>query len=80
MGDSGSGKTTILRLIAGLEKPNSGEIWIDNRVVTKDNRIIIPPSQREIGFIFQDLALWSHMSVYENIAFGLKIKKSRDIE
>ena len=80
LGDSGSGKTTILRLIAGLEKPTNGEILIADRVVTKENKILIAPSQRAIGFIFQDLALWSHMSVYENIAFGLKLKKSKNIE
>ena len=80
LGDSGSGKTTILRLIAGLERPTTGEIFISNRLVTQDKKIIIPPSQREIGFIFQDLALWSHLSVYENIAFGLKLKKSKNIE
>ena len=80
LGNSGSGKTTILRLIAGLEKPTVGEIYIGNKLVSKENKIIIPPAQREIGFIFQDLALWSHMSVYENIAFGLKLKKSQNIE
>ena len=80
LGNSGSGKTTILRLIAGLEKPTKGDIVIENKLVTKDRKIIIPPSQRAIGFIFQDLALWSHMSIYENIAFGLKIKKSQDVE
>ncbi len=80
LGNSGSGKTTVLRLIAGLEKPTDGEIYISNRLVSKDGKIIIPPEQREIGFIFQDLALWSHMSVYENIAFGLKLKKSQNIE
>ncbi len=80
LGNSGLGKTTVLRLIAGLEKPTDGEIYISNRLVSKDGKIIIPPAQREIGFIFQDLALWSHMSVYENIAFGLKLKKSQNIE
>ena len=80
LGNSGSGKTTILRLIAGLEKPDSGEIFILNKSVTKDEKTIIPSAQREIGFIFQDLALWSHMSVYDNIAFGLKLKKSQNIE
>jgi ABC-type Fe3+/spermidine/putrescine transport system ATPase subunit len=80
LGNSGSGKTTILRLIAGLEKPNKGEIVIDSRVVTQGKKLVIPPSQRAIGFIFQDLALWSHMTVYENIAFGLKLKKSQNIE
>jgi len=80
LGNSGSGKTTILRLIAGLEKPAIGEITIANTLVSKDKKILTPPSQREIGFIFQDLALWSHMTVYDNIAFGLKLKKSQNIE
>ena len=80
LGNSGSGKTTILRLIAGLEKLTEGEIYINNKLVSKENKIIIPPAQREIGFIFQDLALWSHMSVYENISFGLKLRKSQNIE
>jgi len=80
LGSSGSGKTTILRLIAGLEKPTEGEVCIGHRVVSKDGKIITPPAQRAIGFIFQDLALWSHMTVYENIAFGLKVQKSQEIE
>ncbi len=80
LGLSGSGKSTILRLIAGLEKPNSGEIYISGELATEGDSIITEPSQREIGFIFQDLALWSHLSVYQNIAFGLKIKKSKNIE
>jgi ABC-type Fe3+/spermidine/putrescine transport system ATPase subunit len=80
LGSSGCGKTTLLRLITGLEKPDKGEIFIDAKLASKDKKIIIPPSQREIGFIFQDLSLWSHMSVYENIAFGLEIKKRKDIK
>jgi len=80
LGNSGSGKTTILRLIAGLEKPSEGEIFIDNILVTKDSKILVPPSKRAIGFIFQDLALWSHLTIYENIAFGLRQKKSQKIE
>jgi len=80
LGDSGSGKTTILRLIAGLEKANEGEVFIADRLVNKDKKLLVPPAKREIGFIFQDLALWSHMSLYENIAFGLKVKKSQNIE
>jgi ABC-type sugar transport system ATPase subunit len=80
LGDSGSGKTTILRLISGLDKPNEGEIFIDNKVVSINNKILVPPSERAIGFIFQDLALWSHMRVYDNIAFGLKLKNSKNIE
>ncbi len=80
LGSSGCGKTTILRLVAGLEKPDYGKIFIGTKLASEDQKIIIEPSQREIGFIFQDLALWSHMSVYENIAFGLELKKSKDIK
>ena len=77
LGSSGSGKTTLLRLIAGLEKPDTGTIHINGRLVSKDNRILVPPAQRETGFIFQDLALWPHLTVYENIALGLRIKTNR---
>ena len=78
LGNSGSGKTTILRLIAGLEKLDKGKIFLDEKLANEDKRILISPSQREIGFIFQDLALWPHFTVYENIAFGLKLKKIVD--
>ena len=70
LGPSGSGKTTILRMIAGLEKPDSGEIIIDGRVVNN-----ISASERGIGFVFQNYALFRYMTVYENIAFGLKVQK-----
>jgi len=75
LGGSGCGKTTILRLIAGLEIPHSGKITIDNKIVTENGQILIPPYQRNIGFIFQDLALWPHFTVYKNIAFGLTERK-----
>ncbi len=80
LGESGSGKTTILRLIAGLEIPQKGSIFINNRIVTKGETIIVQPEKREIGFIFQDLALWPHFTVYENIAFGLKQRGKKHIE
>ena len=70
LGPSGSGKTTILRMIAGLENPDSGEIRIDGRVVNR-----IAPSERGIGFVFQNYALFRYMTVYDNIAFGLKVRK-----
>jgi len=76
LGSSGSGKTTILRLMAGLEKLDDGKIYLNGKLVNEKGRILIASSQREIGFIFQDLALWPHLTVYENIAFGLKIKKA----
>ena len=71
LGPSGSGKTTILRMIAGLEHPDSGEIKIDGKVVND-----IPASKRGIGFVFQNYALFRYMTVYDNIAFGLKVQKA----
>lgn len=70
LGPSGSGKTTILRMIAGLETPSFGDIYIDGKRVND-----IPASQRGIGFVFQNYALFRHMTVYDNIAFGLKLQK-----
>ncbi len=75
LGPSGSGKTTILRMIAGLEKPDSGEIEIDGRVVNG-----IPASERGIGFVFQSYALFRYMTVFDNIAFGLKVRKMNKAE
>jgi len=76
LGPSGGGKTTILRMLAGLERPDSGEIRFDGRTVND-----LSPQERNIGFVFQNYALFKHMSVYENIAFGLKVRKwkKRDI-
>ena len=75
LGPSGSGKTTILRMIAGLENPDSGEIVIDGKVVNN-----IPGSERGIGFVFQSYALFRYMTVYDNIAFGLRVKKTPESE
>jgi ABC-type Fe3+/spermidine/putrescine transport system ATPase subunit len=75
LGASGSGKSTLLRVIAGFTAPVRGEVLIEGKVVSKDGQIIVPPHQRDVAMVFQDLALWPHMNVYENIAFGLKIKK-----
>ena len=74
-GASGSGKSTILQLIAGFIAPNKGEIIIDTKLVSKDGKIIIPPHKRELSMVFQDLALWTHLNVEQNIEFGLKMKK-----
>ncbi len=75
LGDSGSGKTTILRGIAGLEKISSGDIWFDNKNVTN-----LDIEERKVGFIFQNYTLFPNMNVYENIAFGLKNKKNKKEE
>lgn len=70
LGPSGSGKTTILRMLAGLETADSGDIIIDGKVVND-----VPASKRGIGFVFQNYALFRYLTVYENIAFGLKVQK-----
>ena len=75
LGKSGSGKTTLIRLLAGLEKPDSGEIHINGEKVSEAGRILVPPHRRNVGFIFQDLALYPHFTAFENICFGLKLKK-----
>ncbi len=74
LGPSGCGKTTILRLIAGFIAPDTGSISIAGEPVARDGRIIKPPEQRKLGMVFQDLALWPHLSVKGNIEFGLKAK------
>jgi len=70
LGPSGSGKTTLLRLIAGLEIPDAGKIIIDGRMVN-DPFLLVPPSERGVGFVFQAPALWPHMTVAGNILFAL---------
>lgn len=79
LGPSGCGKTTMLRLIAGFEKPSSGEIYIGDKIVSgKDS--FVSPEKREIGMVFQSYAVWPHMNVYNNIAYPLKIKKASKSE
>ncbi len=78
LGPSGCGKTTTLRLIAGFVEPTAGEIHVGSRVVSSPARTL-PPEQRNMSMIFQSYALWPHMTVAENIAYGLKLRKqSRD--
>ena len=76
LGPSGCGKTTMLRLIAGLDVPDGGEIRIAGRVVTSSaSNVFVPPQHRRIGLVFQTYALWPHMNVFDNIAFGLDVQR-----
>jgi len=77
LGPSGCGKTTLLRIIAGLEEPTSGDITLSNNTIYNENTNI-PPNKRNIGMIFQDYALFSHLSVEDNISFGISHLKSND--
>jgi len=70
LGPSGCGKTTTLRCIAGLERPDGGELWIGGRLMN-DGGTFVPPEQRGLGMVFQTYAIWPHMTVLENIAYGL---------
>lgn len=72
LGPSGSGKTTILRMLAGLEKQDNGDIYINGKLVND-----LPSSKRGVGFVFQNYALFPYMTVYDNIAYGLKIQKKK---
>ena len=75
LGPSGSGKTTCLMMLAGFETPTNGEIYLDGNPISN-----IPPHKRGIGMVFQNYALFPHLSVYENLAFPLKVRKiSNDI-
>ena len=71
VGPSGCGKTTLLRLIAGLDVPDGGEIWMSGTQVSVQHRSIVPPHERGIGFVFQDLALWPHLTVQGHLHFVL---------
>jgi iron(III) transport system ATP-binding protein len=72
LGPSGCGKTTVLRLVSGLEVPDSGVISVDGRRVAEDQRNLVPPERRHIGMVFQDLALWPHMTVVQHLQFALR--------
>src|SRR5208337_1853428 len=72
VGPSGCGKTTALRMIAGLEEATSGEIYIGERVVND-----VSPKDRDIAMVFQNYALYPHMSVYDNMSFGLRLKRTQ---
>ena len=80
LGPSGCGKTTTLRCIAGLEHPDQGEIWLDDRQITLNARHLIPPERRGMGMVFQSYSIWPHMTVNENIAIGLRAKGLKKAE
>src|SRR3989338_9284627 len=69
VGPSGCGKSTLLRMIAGLEEATGGEIWIGGKLVNH-----VPPKDRDIAMVFQNYALYTHMTVYNNMAFGLRLR------
>src|SRR5699024_2977242 len=71
-GPSGAGKTTILHTIAGLSKLDKGNISLNNRILVKNGKSMVPVQKREIGYVFQDYALFQHRTVWENITYGMK--------
>ncbi|MGD0175368.1 MAG: ABC transporter ATP-binding protein [Candidatus Bathyarchaeia archaeon] len=76
LGPSGCGKTTLLRCVAGFERPDEGEIIIDDKkVVSTKGRLFVAPQMRDVGMVFQSYAIWPHMTVFENIAFPLHLRK-----
>jgi len=75
LGPSGCGKTTLLRLIAGFYKPDEGEVRFDGRSVNE-----VPPHARGIGMVFQNYALWPHMTLTTNVAYGLKLRNTASTE
>jgi ABC-type Fe3+/spermidine/putrescine transport system ATPase subunit len=76
LGPSGCGKTTLLRLIAGLDVPDAGEIWLNGVQVASPGRSLLAPHRRGIGFVFQDLALWPHLTVYQSLRFVLESQRA----
>jgi ABC-type Fe3+/spermidine/putrescine transport system ATPase subunit len=86
LGPSGCGKTTLLRMIAGLETPSSGEILIDSECVYRSDlkkpghpAVNVPPEKRNLGMVFQSYAVWPHYTVFENVAYPLRVRKSERV-
>ena len=79
LGPSGCGKTTMLRMIAGFERPTGGEIFIDGELVS-GGKVFIPPEKRGVGMVFQSYAVWPHMNVFDNVAYPLSIRHTPKAE
>ena len=77
LGPSASGKTSLLRAVLGLAVPGSGAVRLGERVVSRDGRVLVPPEDRNLAVVFQDLALWPHLTVEGNLAFGLSARGVR---
>jgi ABC-type Fe3+/spermidine/putrescine transport system ATPase subunit len=73
LGPSGCGKSTTLRIVAGLEEPDSGEVYLDGSLIASE-RLSLPPERRNLGMVFQSYAIWPHMTVFENVAFPLQLR------
>ncbi len=78
LGSSGCGKTTTLRMVGGLEKPDGGQIYVRDRcLASQDQGLFVKPEQRDMGMVFQSYALWPHMTVFENVAYPLKVRRMK---
>jgi iron(III) transport system ATP-binding protein len=77
LGPSGCGKTTTLRMIAGLEEPDEGEVWLGSRLVSSAARnLFVPTEKRNVGMVFQSYAIWPHMTVFDNVAYPLRVRRA----
>jgi iron(III) transport system ATP-binding protein len=79
-GPSGCGKTTLLRILAGFVAPDKGTLLIAGKVAAREGKILLSPEERNLGMVFQDLALWPHLTVYGNLEFGLKARGLPPVE
>src|SRR5712692_8840538 len=81
LGPSGCGKTTTLRILAGLETPDAGALYLEGRpMVSVSERIFLAPDKRNMGMVFQTYAIWPHMSVFDNVALPLRVRRVRSTE